>query len=522
MNTNNKRIYAALFSIILSVFIINIISFKNGHNWGDDFAEYIGLTKSIVDGTVDKFMSIYRYRVEHSTLWVGTTDLYWGISFLLSPIYYFFGLDIHIMKIYIYIFFTLSLFVVYFLFQDKLNNIQNLLLVAIMGFNPYFFDFKDDVGTDVPYLFFSLLTLFLIKRFICLNKIWINKYISYFLIGFIIFLSYFIRPIGIILLPTLLFFQYFQSRSSSKSIKDFIVSEKYKFIPYVTFLIFMLISSGIFPGNIISGHGGLILNTNVSKIILNIKYYICGFAIYLPYFSVTYNVFGFGYDKIHLILYSMILALVILGVIHSRKEDYFYILYIIFNLIILIIFPARDKRLLMPIFPFFLYFLFAGSSKISLSFALSKKYNFENVSAVYIIALGIMLVSLADISHAAYKNIVFNRTEVIDGPYAHDSKEMFNWIKENTKDDDTIIFFKPRVMSLYTGRKSFVMTRENFTPDMAFNSDAKYVVINKTKYTDYDLTLQDFQGKLDCEFENKSFFICDLKKSKSRQQVNKK
>lgn len=520
MDISNKKAYTTLFIIILCTFIINLISFINGHGWGDDFAEYIGLTKSIVDGTVDEFISIYRYRVEHSTLWVGTTDLYWGISFLLSPVYYFFGLDIHLMKIYIYIFFLLSLFIVFFLFQDKLKNLQNLLLVAIIGFNPYFFNSKDDIGTDIPYLFFSLMSLFLIKRFIYLKKIWINKYISYFSIGFVIFLSYFIRPIGIILLPTLLFAQYFQSRSLSKSIKDFIVSEKYKFIPFATFFIFMLISGVVFPGDVISGHGGLILTTNISRIILNIKYYICGFAIYLPYFSVTYNVFGFGYDKIHLILYSIILAVVILGIIHNRKDGYLYILYIIFNLIILIIFPARDKRFLMPIFPFFLYFLFAGFSKISLSFALSKKYNFEKVNAVYIFAIGLMLVSLANISHATYKNIVFNRTEVMDGPYSPDSIEMFNYIKENTEKDDAIIFFKPRVMSLYTDRKSLVMNRENFTPDMAFNTDAKYVVINKTKYIDYDLTFQDFQGKLDCEFENKSFYICDLMKSKSRQTFN--
>ncbi len=514
MELNNKKTYVALFLIIIFVFIINMISFKNGHHWGDDFAEYISVTKSIVDGTIDEYMSIYRYRLENSTIWIGK-DIYWGLSLLLSPIYYFFGFDIHVMKIYINLFFLLSLFIVFLLFQDKLRNLQNLLLVAIIGFNPYFFNFKDDIFTDIPYLFFSLLSLFLIKRFIFLNKIWNNKYISYFFIGFVIFFSYLIRPVGIILLPTLLFAQYFQSRSSSKSFKDFIVTEKYKFIPYVTFFILWLISSWILPGDAISGHSGLILGNNISKIILNIKYYIIGFASYLPYFSVTFNFFGLGYDKIHLILYSIILSLVVLGVIHNIKDDYLFVLYILFNLIILIIFPGRDKRLLIPLFPFFIYFLLTGFSKISLSFALTKKYHVEKVNAVYVFAIGLTLISLVNISHATYKNIVFNRTEVINGPYSPDSIEMLNYIKENTKEDDAIIFHKPRAMFLYADRKSFAMSRENFTPDMAFNSGAKYVVINKIKYIDFDLTFQDFQGKLDCEFENNSFFICNLKKPKS-------
>jgi hypothetical protein len=515
MDINKKNSYAFLILLIIFVFILNTISFLNGHSWGGDFAEYVGLAKSIVDGNIDEFISLYKYRVEHSTLWVYTTDLYWGISFLLSPVYYFFGLDIHAMKIYINIFFLVSLMMIFLIFKDKLDNIKNLLLVAIIAFNPFFFDFKDDIGTDLPYLFFSLLSLFLIQRFVFLNKIWINNYISYFLIGLVMFLSYFIRPVGILLLPTLLSAQYFQGRSLSKSFKNVISSEKYVFVPYVTFFIFMFTSNSFLSGDVIAGHGGLILQNDFSKIIINIKYYLAGPAIYFPYFTIACHVLGCGYDKIHLILYSLILALAVLGMIHNWKNDYFYIIYILFNILLLIIFPARDKRLLMPIFPFLLYFIFAGFSKISLSFALSRKYNFENINAVYIFAIGIMLVSLADISHATYKNILFNRTEVVDGPYTAESIEMFNWITENTKEDDAIIFFKPRVMSLYTGRKSFVMNRENFTPDMAFNTEAKYVVINKNKYIDYDLTFQDFQGTLDCEFENRAFFICDLNKSRA-------
>jgi hypothetical protein len=515
MDKINKMAYTILFIIILFTFILNIFSFKNGHNWGGDFAEYVGLAKSIVDGTVDEFMSHYKYRIEHSTLWAHTTDLYWGISFLLSPVYYFFGMDIHVMKIFIYIFFLLSLFVVFILFKDKLEYYQNILLVAIIGFNPYFFDFKDDIGTDLPYLFFSLLSLFLIQRFGLLKKIWINNYVSYFSMGLVLFLSYFIRPVGLIFLPTLLSTQYIQSRSSSQSLVEFITKEKYKFIPFITFFMLMIISSQFTSGDVISGHGGMILGNSISKLFLNIKYYLAGLAIYFPYFNVACHVLGCGYDKIHLILYVIILALTALGMIHRKKDDYLFILYILINITLLVIFPARDKRLLMPVFPFLLYFFFIGLSKVSFSFALSKKYYFVKVNAVYIIALGLMLVSLADITHATYKNMVFNRTEVIDGPYAPESQEMFNFIKSNTDKDDAIIFFKPRVMSLYANRKSFVMNSENFTPDMAFNTDAKYVVINKTKYIIYDLTLQDFQGKIDCEFENNSFYICDLKKSDS-------
>ena len=59
------------------------------------------------------------------------------------------------------------------------------------------------------------------------------------------------------------------------------------------------------------------------------------------------------------------------------------------------------------------------------------------------------------------------------------------------------------------------MDHFTFSPEKAYSTDAKYVVINKTKYTDFDLRLEDFQGKLKCEFENNSFLLCDFRKNRN-------
>ena len=42
----------------------------------------------------------------------------------------------------------------------------------------------------------------------------------------------------------------------------------------------------------------------------------------------------------------------------------------------------------------------------------------------------------------------------IQGPYSEDSVELFQYIQKNTKEDSIVLFFKPRVMTLYTGRYS--------------------------------------------------------------------
>jgi hypothetical protein len=517
MDLNNKKTYAVLFFLLLFIFIINIIGLTNGHDWGDDFASFISEAKSIAEGKIDEFIAINKYRVKNSTLWIGPVADEWGMSLLLSPVYYVFGLDIHVMKIYLVVFFVLSLLPLFLLFQDKLNNRQSLLLVTVLGFNSWFFDFRDHISSDLPYLFFSLLTLLLIQRFIILNKIWINKPISYFLIGFFIFFSSFTRPFGFLLLPTLLCAQYFYSRYS---LKDFIFSDKIKFMPYIIFIILNAVSIWIFSSEGLSGgeygHLNKLFNEiRLSSIIMNIKYYSVLPARYFPYLFVQYSVFGLGYDKIHLILYLIMLFLVVLGMIRNRKDDYIYIVYILFNLILVIIFPSRASWYIMPIFPFFIYFLFAGLKAITLSLDLSNKVRFTNVNAAYLFCIALTLISLLYMLHTAYKSIIFNKSgQVLNGPYSPDSIELFNYIKKNTDKDDAIIFHKPRAMTLYTDRKSFALNRLTFTPEIAYNSDAKYVAIAKEKYTDFDLRIEDFLGELQCEFENKSFFLCDLKKNR--------
>jgi hypothetical protein len=484
----------------------------NGHVWGDDYAAYISQAKSIVEGTIDELIAINKHRVENSTLWIGPVVSPWGLSLLLSPIYYLFGLDIHVMKIYLVFFFLTSILAFFLLFKDTLSNAQNLLLVTVFGLNPWFFDYRDNVFSDMPYVFFSLLTLLFIKRFVMLNKIWISELTGYGLIGFFIFFSSFIRPFGFLLLPTLLCAQYFYRKGS---FKDFIFSGPGKFTPYIIFITLTAISSWIFSGESITGHSAKLFNEiRPGSIFFNIKYYTIVPARYFPYLFVKYNVFGLGYDKIHLIVYTVILLLVFYGMIQNRKEDYIYILYILFNIMLVIFFPPRAPQYIMPIFPFFVYFLFAGLKGISLSFDLSGKCRFANINASYLFGIALILVSLLYVSHNAYKSIIFNKTGgVIDGPYSPDSIEMFNYIKEHTGTDDAIIFHKPRAMILYTDRKSFAMDRFSFTPDKAYNSDARYVAISKKKYTDFDLRMEDFQGKLKCEFENSSFYLCDLRQT---------
>ncbi|MBI5741736.1 MAG: hypothetical protein HZA16_13595 [Nitrospirae bacterium] len=220
---SRKQAYLILFIFIGVVFAVNLISFQNGHIWGDDFAAYIDQARAIVYGNFDELISVHEYRVENSPSTVGPFMAPWGFPILLSPVYYAFGLDIHVMKIFIYLFFLASLLTLYLLFRDRLRNSENLLLLALIAFNPVYFRFKDVVHPDIPFIFFTLISLFLIEQFVVSGRTWINKFFSYSILGFLIFFSVEVRSIGLALLPTLLCAQFIENKAGIN--KTFLVCE---------------------------------------------------------------------------------------------------------------------------------------------------------------------------------------------------------------------------------------------------------------------------------------------------------
>lgn len=458
--------YLPLFIIIAITAIIYFISFRNGHNWGGDFSQYIAQAKGIAEGTIDKVVYYSNYRYNLSPSHVGPRLYPWGFPLLLSPVYYLFGLDIFAMKVYVSLFFLLSLLVIFLLFKDKLTYVQTLLLVTIFALNPYFFLFKDNVLSDIPFFFFSLFTIFLIQRIVINKRIWVNRFISYSLLGFFIFFSYYIRSQGILLIPTLLICQCIANRDSFKqNFMSYLRSNKSDFIPYAVFLIFVGSSGVILPVGS-SSYLEQFVGMSIKGIISNIYYYLI-----LP------SDF-FGFLAASKVLYGITIPFAVLGIIKNIKRDYLYLVYMIFTITLFIFWPGRQGlRFIFSVLPFYIYFLFVGLSKISISEFIPVKYNPLNWNLIHIFCIVIILGSCAGIFYinCHYSNQLYffnDEPNVMEGPYTEESIEMFNYISTNTLNDDVIIFRKPRVMTLYTNRRAILVT--GF--DQIISSNATYIV----------------------------------------------
>ena len=92
------RIVIVVFIIIISD-IIGYFSLTYGHIWGGDFAAYIMQAKSIVNGTINEFLTKNTFTIMNSPLRPGPIAYPWGYPLLLAIISCFWGFNLMIFKL---------------------------------------------------------------------------------------------------------------------------------------------------------------------------------------------------------------------------------------------------------------------------------------------------------------------------------------------------------------------------------------------------------------------------------------
>jgi hypothetical protein len=160
---------------------------------------YIHHAKNIVEG-VDYQATGYIYNPSRPI----TPKTYPPILLLLlSPIYKWYGLNLGLMKIEVTLFFLASLYMLFLIFKNELLYHYILAILVLIGFNPFFGDYKDNISVDLPFIFFTYSSVYLAQRQYEVHLSDANRSISSILIGLSIYLSYGTRSVGILLNPML-------------------------------------------------------------------------------------------------------------------------------------------------------------------------------------------------------------------------------------------------------------------------------------------------------------------------------
>jgi len=137
---------------ILYVLSFNPILAPNGDN-----AEYIINAKSLVEKGA-------AYRLDTPTE-TRNTLASMGLPFLLSSVYAGWGIDIVKMKLVVLLFAFFILPALFYLYRLYLDFFPSALLTLVTFSSPYLISSSSSIMTEIPYLFWSLITLYVVQRY---------------------------------------------------------------------------------------------------------------------------------------------------------------------------------------------------------------------------------------------------------------------------------------------------------------------------------------------------------------------
>jgi branched-subunit amino acid transport protein len=436
-------------------------SLTQGHDWGGDFASYIMQAQSILQGTPDAFVEANRITVEQSSYPMGPIAYPWGFPLLLAPILALFGLNLLALKIVGALSYLLFLFVLWRAFRRVHTAPGFLFLVALFALNPTLLEFSDHILSDLPFLLISTLCIVLIQEVVVQKHRIFSQLLDLALIGAGIAFAFLIRTNGILLLITLGLSQlvsHCQKRSESRHLNATTEARRgsasesdplrsitmksvvVQVVPYIVFFTIAVWSLFLPDGGM--SQASQVGSISAGMIVDHLRTYLvlpASFFTGVPFL-------------LRLLVYGASIPLAIAGAARRYRSDYSAMIYAALTLLLYIFWPSvQGIRFLFPILPFYLSWAVSGLEALSdrgpaaVERRLWKALCYVPVSAV-ILFFGLSA------GHAICRNI--GNDEVLPGPFTTTSQELFSFLSSHTESDSTIIFFKPRVMRLMTGRQS--------------------------------------------------------------------
>lgn len=407
--------------VIFAVGAFYLLTIRGGHNWGDDFAMYIHHAQNLAEG---RPYSDTGYIYNPGNI-IGPTTYPPIYPLLLVPIYKLWGLNLKMMKVEVILIFLLALIAIYLAFRSELAWPYLVTLIALIGFHPLFWQFKDSIGSDLPFLLFTYLSFYFIHQALRFGRTRASQTIYALLTGLLICLAVGTRIIGLVLIPCL--FVYYVIRSKRLGPLGIFI------LLLTAAIIYRLIkSSQIF--NAYADHFGI---NALDVTLAHSRALIQAFALFWEN----------GYNGVlWLPLFVTLTALAIVGYVMriSKKQITCFELFVPFYLGVFIVLPVSiEWRYVMPVIPLYIFFVFLGLDAIADVFVKQRRMVKACAFAGVLIAI---LVSYA----GHYTRLDYGPIQ--QGMAKPETQQLFDYVKRETGQDEVVVFSKPRALTLLTGR----------------------------------------------------------------------
>jgi len=485
----NQSIYKmksriALIFILVITAISPLIIHNSSHGWGGDFALYLDQASALWEGNIRELLEQNTFGLQHSSYSYYSPELYpWGWPILLSPMVKLVGLNYTWLKLVVMLFFIAMLLASYYLFRIKTGATGSLLIVACLSFNPGLIEYTNNLRSAFPFLFFVMMALWSYEK---LRHSKGTSWRRIVLAAFLFFYASIIRSEGFLLVAAVGTAEFIQW-GAQKFSKKYLLDRKWLPKMAVAFVCFHIGYTLLLPGGS-SSHFSHFELTSEATIIGNINFYLD----HLDYCFSSYLKKSFV---------MVVLPFVVIGLYTRFREDMAMSIYFVLLHVLFVVWPHHEIRYLFILIPFYFYFLFQGLQKTSFSIQL-KNWIFPSSRIAFSAFLVIML-----LDYSFYLMRKINRPEYIEGPETEDAREMFAFINMQTQ-NCVIVFFKPRVMSLYTGHRSCIIHDypENIRPT------GNYVVLHKQMgdYNQINSLIDHPPAWLSKKMENSRFVVYQI------------
>lgn len=463
MNTSfcgykRKDIYIAA---MLSVFFLLICGSqltRGMPSWGgDDFASYI--SEGIAISTESFQEQVLENLLLHPSPLPAEVNedglvYVWGFPLLLSLVHHFVGFDLVNYSSFLFykipslICFALMSGVLYLYYRRFFSTYLSVFLTLLFCAGRDFIDAVNLLNVDIPFLFFSLLTLLAAECFFSsISKPERKRScpLSALGLGLSFWLTYETRLNGSTVLLIVAF---------SHILRLFQTKEKLSFrqalvhlSPYILFTLLKIVTESILlPATSNLSDVG---NLSFDGIKYNLQYY---YELTRSYWESLSGTTRFS-------LWVLFCLLTTLGILKegTAVQNLHLSLLLIGTYLILILLPyTQGLRYMFNILPILLLYAACGGSYICNWFAKKLRIN-GKAKQVVLMALSVLV--LLHIYLPVFQNSIAN-LKTRDQLYKHDvysqeAIDMYRYIQENTDPGARIAFQKPRALYLNTGRPSF-------------------------------------------------------------------
>lgn len=488
---------ALLLALTIGVFYVATI--RDGHVWGDDHAMYLAHAKNIVEGRA--YADIGYIRPQSSINPLMYPPVY---PLLLALPYHWYGLDLTPMKVVGIVCFCLGLFIFYLGVRQRGLELVALLTMSVVGGCPYFWDFKDSVYSEFPFLVFAYGSLLLTRPLDRGTRSAAAEWGWGLLTGLLCALAYGTRSPGIVLAPSILVWDWLRAGRVTR----------YSVSLLATFVSLASLQTLLF--RIDSDYASAYQSAFSWEALLASPWY------YVKCLAVPWDN---GHNELlQAVVYGVLALLVVFGLRSAWRDrpraractgnalmvesertvgstsgstsvapwldrlresllplsaiEIFSALYVLF----IVLFPWGGRRYLIPIMPVFVLYALLGLR------ALGPMWPLRLRTAARCAVMGAVVVTFM----AKYSTLDWR--QVPGGTQQPEVADLIEWVVREIPSTNAVVFRKARFLALYSGRTaSDIAVARNANEVLEFyrQHGASHVVVSKVVFDE----TEDFLGR---------------------------